>query len=65
MSAKNPREVEDPAAGRDVDVTVRLPGSVYAALRSVAHDEGRSVEEQARRAIEEMLRERKRRPLFD
>ncbi len=51
--------------GQTVAVTVSLPAEVYRALANVAHDEGHSIEEQARRGIEEMLRERKRRPLFD
>ena len=46
-------------------ITVTLPWEIYEALAAVAHDEGHAIEDQARRAIEEMLIERKRRPLFD
>lgn len=42
-----------------------VPRVVYEALAAVAHDEGHTVEEQALRAIQEMLTKRKRRPLVD
>lgn len=51
--------------GKLVELRLPLPADVYQALSNVAHDEGHSIELQALRAIEEMLRERKRRPLFD
>ena len=48
-----------------VMLSLPLSAEVFKALSDVAHDEGHSIELQAQRAIEEMLRARKRRPLFD
>ena len=55
----------DGALDEAVRLTLALPRAVYEALAAVAHGEGHAIEDQARRAIEEMLAERKRRPLFD
>ncbi len=58
-------EQRQDAASDPAQVTVTMPAALYARLSDVAHDEGHSINEQIVRAIEEMLAERRRRPLFD